>query len=93
MNTERGFCFFLLLEIMEDGFKKYTRNLWNVVDFAQVSAYLASAALRMVVYFGKDLNVTSPAEMSSSDPLLVADSFFAGWNSYYMHAPHSLRPQ
>ena len=71
---------FATSEIMEDGFKKYTRNMWNVVDFAQVSAYLASVALRFVVYFGPDLKVTSPADMDSSDPILVADSFFAGAN-------------
>ena len=46
-------------EIMEYGFKKYYRNLWNIVHFAQLSAYLVSAALRAVVYFGPDLHVQS----------------------------------
>ncbi|XP_063724133.1 short transient receptor potential channel 4-like [Symsagittifera roscoffensis] len=66
-------------EIMESGFKKYTKNLWNIVDFFQVAAYLSAISLRCVVWFMPSVEpqVTNRGQMSSSDPMLVSESCFA----------------
>ena len=56
---------------MESGFKKYTKNLWNIVDFFQVAAYLSAISLRCVVWFMPSVEpqVTNRGQMSSSDPM------------------------
>ena len=67
---------------MDSGFKKYTKNLWNIVDFCQVSAYLAAISLRTVVWLMPPVEppVTNRGQMSSSDPMLISESCFATAN-------------
>ncbi len=66
---------------MDSGFKKYTKNLWNVVDFVQVSAYMAAITLRGIVWLAPEIEeIKSHGELSSSDPLLVSQSLLASAN-------------
>ena len=51
------------------------------MDFMQNTLYLATISLRVVVYFGPQLDIER-AEMDSSDPMLVAEALFSVANIF-----------
>ena len=63
-------------EIYDSGFIVYSSDLWNIMDFIQNALYLATISLRLVVFFGEDLEI-GREEMTSADPMLVAEGLFA----------------
>ncbi|CAG0890670.1 unnamed protein product [Cyprideis torosa] len=83
-----GFMWEETKELFLDGFKIYSRNMWNVVDFARNSMYIMTIFLRAVAYWQQQQEIAAnPSaafipreEWHPYDPQLVSEGLCAAAN-------------
>ncbi|XP_046394033.1 transient-receptor-potential-like protein [Ischnura elegans] len=83
-----GFIWEEIMEIVQDGIKKYLRDLWNFIDFSRNSLYVGVFFLRIVAYVQQRKEIALdpstayvPREQwDDFDPQLVAEGLFAAAN-------------
>ncbi|XP_071452453.1 transient-receptor-potential-like protein [Hetaerina americana] len=83
-----GFIWEEIMEIVQDGIKKYLRDLWNFIDFSRNSLYVGVFFLRVVAYVQQNKEISlNPStayvpreQWDDFDPQLVAEGLFAAAN-------------
>ncbi|CAI5445881.1 unnamed protein product [Caenorhabditis angaria] len=74
-------------QLWEEGFKRYTRQWWNWLDFLMICLYLCTISIRVSAYY---LFTYSPnphryelrTDWKSGEPMLVAEALFAVGNVF-----------
>lgn len=83
-----GFIWEEIMEIVQDGIRKYLRDLWNFIDFSRNSLYVGMFFLRVVAYIQQNKEISlNPSvayipreQWDDFDPQLVAEGLFAAAN-------------
>jgi len=83
-----GFVWEEITEIRKDGFKKYLRNMWNLLDVLRDMLYLSTMFLRVFAYIQQyqEISVDPQTayipreEWDGFDPQLISEGLFAAAN-------------
>ncbi|KAL7303189.1 hypothetical protein TKK_0004392 [Trichogramma kaykai] len=85
-----GFIVEEIREVWVVGLRAYLRNLWNFIDFARNTLYVAVAILRAAAYFQQRAEISEDRSAATIarenwpdfDPQLVAEGLFAAANVF-----------
>lgn len=79
-------------QLWDVGLEEYVNDMWNVIDFVTNSLYVATVALRVVVYYrvrkeNENQGPGPPIELhreqwDSWDPMLISEGLFSAANIF-----------
>ncbi|XP_068241875.1 transient-receptor-potential-like protein [Palaemon carinicauda] len=83
-----GFLWEEVKEIVRNGFSKYMRNMWNIMDIMRDSLYVMTMMLRLLAYIQQNQEIArNPQtafipreEWNTFDPQLISEGLFAAAN-------------